>query len=169
MSVFRLDQLLRRTRPAPDSAGCISRFLRRPEHAWLAGDRLLLDRMVGFLCAIPAADLALILEERRLLLLFCNQKMSCAFYQFSGREVVLVFPELRSLLASAQYLEAYAVLAHEFGHIALGHSRKKIDPLMAQLEADRYAAGLGYGEELFRVLRIEHPSAEIRARLTALR
>lgn len=169
MSFLSLNRVLPRSKRKPDAADCIARFLRLPEHQWIAANGLLLDRIAGFLCQLPPVDLATILDERRLLLLYCNQKMSCAFYQFAAREVVLVFPELKSLLLSSQYLEGYAILAHELGHIALGHSQKTIAPLTAQLEADRYASDLGFGEELFRVLRLEHPGDEIRERLAALR
>jgi hypothetical protein len=44
-----------------------------------------------------------------------------------------------------------------------------MNPMQAQLQADRYAFDLGFGEELFRVLRLEHPSEEILTRLKKLR
>ncbi len=156
-------------RSPPDAATCIAEFLSAPEHHWIAGDKALLERVAGFLCRLPASDLAVILRERRLLLLFCNPKMSCAFHQFQGREIVLIFPDLYKLLLSSEYLQDYAILAHELGHIFHGHSRHAVDPLRAQIEADRYAAHLGFGKELFAVLRLENPSAEIRERLKFLK
>ena len=153
----------------PNAADCIANFLRLPEHQWIAANHTLLGRIAEFLSQIPATELAVILEERRLLLLYCNQKMSCAFHQFQGREIVLVFPELLRLLHSSEYLQGFAILAHELGHIFHGHSQKEIDPIQAQLEADRYAANLGFAEELFAVLRVEGTSTEIRERLAALR
>ncbi len=168
MRPFSLRRLFRPKR-SPNAAKCIARFLRLPEHQWIAEDRPLLDSIAGFLCLVPASDLATILEEKRLLLLYCNQKMSCAFYQYQSREIVLIFPELRNLLVSAQYLQGYAVLAHEVGHVLLSHSQKQIHPIQAQLEADRYATQLGLGDELHEVLREETPGTEIRERLTALR
>lgn len=152
-----------------DAATCIAEFLRAPEHQWIAADKVLLDRIAAFLCRVPAAELDLMLTQRRLLLLYCNQKMSCAFHQFQGREIVLVFPELLRLLHSSEYLLGCAILAHELGHIYHGHSQKVISPLQAQLEADRYAADLGFTDELFEVLRVESPSTEIRERLAVLR
>ncbi|MGZ3730425.1 MAG: M48 family metalloprotease [Bdellovibrionota bacterium] len=158
-----------RPRPVPNAADLITRFLRLPEHGWIVADRALLDRIAGFLRLLPVADLVTVLEERRLLLLYCNQRMSCAFHQFEGREVVLIFPDLKKLLLSAQYLQGYAVLAHELGHVALGHAQKEIHPMQAQLEADQYAAGLGFAEELTLVLRVEQSYDEVRDRLAALR
>jgi hypothetical protein len=155
--------------PVAHPADTIAYFLRLPEHQWIAADKALLDRIAGFLCLLSPADLTEILTNRRLLLLYCNQKMSAAFHQFKNREVVLIFPDLRKLLLSAQYLQGYAVLAHEFGHILHGHSEKEIHPLTAQLEADRFASELGFGEELFDLLRLEHPNTEIRERLAALK
>lgn len=153
---------------APSAAERIAGFLRLPEHHWIAADRRLLDRIAGFLCLIPASDLAVILGERRLLLLYCNQRMSCAFYQYRSREIVLVFPELRRLLLSPEFPQGYAVLAHELGHVLHGHANREIHPLLAQLEADRYAAELGFAAELRRVLLAEEEGPEVRERLSAL-
>ncbi len=168
MSILGFERILR-SKKIPDAASCIVKFLSLPEHGWIRSNPKLLDRIAGFLSLISAGDLKEILQDRKLLLLYCNQKMSCAFHQFSGREIVLIFPELLRLLESAQYLEAYAILAHELGHVAKGHSRKAVSPLLAQVEADQYAAELGLGEELFRVLGNESSSEEVRLRLSALK
>lgn len=151
------------------SAKIIADFLQQPAHNWILSDRALRNSMVEFLGALPKAHLNEILVKRRLLLLYCNQKMSCTFYQYTGREIVLVFPDLRKRLASAAPQEAHAVLAHELGHIICGHAQKKISMITAQLEADRYAWERGFGAELFAVLSQERASEDLITRLQALK
>jgi hypothetical protein len=146
----------------------IMRFLKQPEHAWICENRNLLRSLALFLNSLPLEDLITAIEKRRLLLLYCNQRMSCSFHQFEGREIILIFPDLYRLLCSARNLEGHAVLAHEVAHVLYGHTRNAISPLQAQLEADAYALGLGLGEELSSVLLEEEPSEEISARLSAL-
>jgi hypothetical protein len=152
-------------RPAP--AELIARLLRLPEHAWIARDQALLRSLAGFFALLPVQDLTT-LEKRGLLLLYCNQRLSAAFHQFEGREIVMIFPELRRLLTSAQYHHGYAVLAHELGHVLKGHSRKAVDPMVAQLEADAFARDLGLGDDLRDVLSLEEPCEETRIRIAKL-
>lgn len=156
------------SRPA-NSAECIAAFLRQPEHAWILRDEPFRNGLIELLCTLPLADLRLLLENERLLLLYCNQRMSCALYPYEGRAVILVFPELHRLMSSAQFLQAHAVLAHELGHVFHRHAKIKIGSLQAQLEADRYAWDRGLGEELIAVLEAEADSPETRRRIEELR
>lgn len=100
--------------------------------------------------------------------MYSDARMSCAFHQFRGREVVLVFPDLYRLLLSAEFAQGQAILAHEFGHVILGHAHRATDDLTAQLEADAFAAELGYAEELAYALEGYAGQETISARLTAL-
>jgi hypothetical protein len=165
---MNLTRWFRRTRAGETPERKILRFLGLPEHRWIANEPALLRRFALFLALLPAEHLAELVDERGLLFLYCNQRMSAAFYQFERREIVLVFPELRRLLVSAQYHQAYAVLAHELGHVLRGHSRRAIAPLDAQLEADAYARELGLGPDLAYALRFEEPTEELAARLDKL-
>jgi Zn-dependent protease with chaperone function len=153
---------------AANSAECIAAFLRQPEHAWILRDEPFRNGLIELLCGFPLADLRHLLEKERLLILYCNRRMSCALYPYEGRSVILVFPELRRLMSSARYLEAHAVLAHELGHVFHRHAKVKISPLQAQLEADRYAWERGFGEELISVLGAEEATAESGKRIAAL-
>ena len=150
------------------AAELMADFLRRPEHRWILTDEPFRDSLVELLCGFPESHLRRVLAEERLLLLFCNQRMSCALYPYENRSMVLVFPDLYQLMNSAHYHQAHAILAHELGHVFHRHAKVRISPIDAQLEADRYAFERGYGEELLIVLRGERVSAETRARIQAL-
>ena len=43
-------------------------------------------------------------------------------------------------------------MAHELGHIICDHSLKKVDPMVAQFEADEFAFNLGLGQEMIMAL-----------------
>lgn len=169
MRFFLIPWMRKEESPAEASADCIAQFLKRPEHRWILEDRPLRSSVTEFLSSLPIQHLREILENKKLLLLYCNKVMSASFYQYQGREVVLVFPELRRLLTSAKKSEAHAILAHELGHIYYGHSKKRIDPMTAQLEADRYAWEHGWGEEMLFVLNTLDSSEEVANRIQALK
>jgi hypothetical protein len=159
----------RQVNKSSDISSLIARFLNQPEHRWIAEDERFLDSILKFFCGLPTEHIQKIFFEKRLLLFYSDQKMSCTFYQYKNREIVLVFPELYRRFTSARYLEAHAILAHELGHIYLGHSQKQIGSLQAQCEADRYAWERGFGEELIHVLEAEeNASPEIKKRLQYL-
>lgn len=151
------------------TAGIIARFLSDPAHRWIIEDKVFYGSFMEFLSVFPQEHLEEIFFRRGLLLLSCNQNMSCNFRLSRGREVVLVFPELRNLMLSAAREQAYAILAHEFGHIYFRHSKRKISPMLAQLEADQYAVQRGFGGALHASLREEAHSEEVSERLAMLR
>ncbi|MGZ3692866.1 MAG: hypothetical protein ACXWQO_01360 [Bdellovibrionota bacterium] len=151
-----------------NSAQYIAQFLRQPEHAWILRDEPFRNSLIELLCGFPLSDLKNLIEKEKLLLLYCNQRMSCALYSYEGRALVLVFPELHQLMTSAQYLQGHSILAHEIGHIFHRHAKIKITSLQAQLEADRYAWERGLGEELTVVLHGEEQTAEVQKRLAVI-
>jgi Zn-dependent protease with chaperone function len=157
-----MERLWQKINPT-DSATLIARFLRQPEHRWIQGD--FREAIVSFLATIPRPYLHKILVQRKLLFLYCNQHMSATFYQYRRREIVLIFPELLKRIQSVQKHQAFAVLAHEFGHVYHEHSQKRIGSLAAQVEADRFACELGYAEDLYFVLSGEERTHELVERL----
>ncbi|MGE3260680.1 MAG: hypothetical protein AB7K68_02765 [Bacteriovoracia bacterium] len=151
-----------------DAAACIAAFLRQPEHAWILRDEPFRNSLIELLCGFPLSDLQNLIHREKLLLLFCNQRMSCAVYPYEGRSLILIFPELHDLMHSAQYHQAHAILAHELGHVFHRHAKIRVSPLQAQLEADRYAWERGLGEELILVLHGETQTPEVRKRIEVL-
>lgn len=98
----------------------------------------------------------------------CPKNLSLAIGEIKNQNIILIFPELITLLSSSSYLEGVSVLAHEFGHLYLGHTNKKIDSLTAQCEADHFAYQLGFGEELQNVLLQYDEGVEVRVRIAKL-
>lgn len=147
----------------------IAGFFNAPEHRWVWENKAIRVRLVELFLKMETRDLHTLIRKRRLLLMYSDARMSCAFYQFRGREVVLVFPDLYDLLLSPNHKNGQAILAHEFGHIVLGHASQAITNDQAQSEADAFAASLGYGEELALALEPYTAEQEIPTRIRALR
>jgi hypothetical protein len=162
----------RRRRPVLSPEGrrnhLIAEFLRQPAHEWIVRDRALLTAIGLFFAQLPVDHLETLFRKRKLLMLACQPSMSCSFYQYEGREIILLFPDLLALLKSAGRTEGFAVLAHELGHVYYEHSKRKIPERQAQLEADHFAWEAGWREELIAVLAEYPPSEELVARLERL-
>lgn len=78
---------------------------------------------------------------------------------------VVVFPEFQSLLKSDKK-SAVAYLAHELAFILLELEGLREDPLMAEVEADKFVCDLGLTFELEELLLMLDETIEKRLRLT---
>ncbi len=92
-------------------------------------------------------------------------KYACAIPHTGRYHLVLIYPDLLGLLKSKHFRQGLSILAHEVGHIFLGHSDRKIDPIDAQYEADYFSYLLGYGEELTFFLKNREDVPECSKRL----
>lgn len=78
---------------------------------------------------------------------------------------VVVFPEFQRLLASDKK-SAVAYIAHELAFILLELEGLREDPLMAEVEADKFVCDLGLTFELEELLLMLDETIEKRLRLT---
>ncbi len=108
------------------------------------------------------------LDSLNEVLILKNEGMySCAISNLKDKNIILAFPSLIKIFKSASYLRGAAIIAHELGHLIHEHSKKNIDTLKAQIEADTYAFEVGLGEELQDFL-LEFNSEESRVRVAYL-
>jgi hypothetical protein len=91
--------------------------------------------------------------EKKLLIIPSRGQYACAIPHSEKIYLILIYPDLVELLRSKNKRQGLAILAHEIGHIYLGHSDRKIDPLDAQFEADYFSYLLGFGDELINFLK----------------
>jgi hypothetical protein len=84
----------------------------------------------------------------------------------SIHDTIICFPEVVNSLASMNPSDGQAVLAHELGHIYHEHSGKRISPIQAQIEADKFAMENGFYEQLENFLLAQPESTEKRIRIT---
>lgn len=147
--------------------GFLSWFFNQPEHQWIKLDKFTQANLLDFFETFPLKFLNTIYETQDVILYPSSGKFACSV-QKSHKSVILIFPELRSLMNAPCDGWAKAVLGHEYGHLFHKHGSRMIDPLEAQIEADRFSIGLGHIEELSQFLEEQVESIEKRTRLSYL-
>ncbi len=142
-------------------------LLALPEHAWIAAHpgvqrcfdelftrvplALVADLLRHPFCFVPAADF--------------KEKGAARFHM---KNTIVVFPEFEQLLRKGEGA-GVAFLAHEMAMVLyeLENAADK-DPLMAEVEADKFVCDLGLAEELEQLLLAQDESDGKRLRLTYL-
>lgn len=142
-------------------------FLSRPEHEWInahAGTKDCFEKLFALLpqnlvvemirqpfCFVPSSEF---------------RTNGPARYQL--KNTVVVFPEFEALLRQGKGA-GVAFLAHEVALVLYEiESAEDKDPIMAEVEADKFVCDLGLADDLERLLLTLDESAEKRLRLTYL-
>lgn len=131
--------------------GFCSIIFSNPHHAWIQ-DCTFTKRNLSILFSSFSPMVRRKLLQKNIVLAPCNDVMSAAISFTDKGNVILLFPELLRTLRSADPSDAFAVLAHEIGHIYLEHSDRKIPTMQAQHEADAFACEQGFHTELENLL-----------------
>jgi hypothetical protein len=87
--------------------------------------------------------------------------------RYQMNSTVVVFPEYQRLLTRSNG-QAVAFLAHEVALVLYELEDVEKDPLMAEVEADKFVCDLGLADELEQFLLAMDESSEKRMRLTYL-
>lgn len=80
---------------------------------------------------------------------------------------VVVFPEFQKLLMTKKRA-AVAYLAHELAFLLYELDQHQVDPMMAEIEADKFVCDIGLSDELEDLLLMLDETIEKRLRLTYL-
>lgn len=142
-------------------------ILDSPEHQWINENRYIQANFLDFFEALPKATLVKMVKNTPTIFVPSSGRYSCAI-DSNSINVILVFPELMALLKSTAISNFKAILAHELGHVMLNHGKRKIKSLDAQIEADLFAAKLGFVDDLENFLLDMPESIEKRVRLSYL-
>ncbi len=142
-------------------------FFSQDEHSWISAQKTTRAHFETLFDRLPSALLANFMRHP---LFFVTAKT----YKFEGaarfqmKNTVVVFPVYEALLTQ-KGLEAVAFLAHELALVIyeLDEQSEK-DPLMAEVEADKFVCDIGLADELETLLLSMDESAEKRLRLTYL-
>ncbi len=145
----------------------INQFIDDKNHLWIKNDRLI-ERAVRILLSSLRDEHVQFFLKNPTFFIPCQAHLSCAIGRTQNHHLILVFPEMLTMLRSGSCLHAVAVLAHELGHIFYQHTEKKVDTLEAQVEADDFAYQLGFGEELQNILLDHDHSVDCRVRIAKL-
>lgn len=142
-------------------------FFSDRNHQWINEDKIT-KRSIEILLDTFSDEHIAFFNKHETYLLPCQAHLSCAIGKTGNHHLILIFPELIQLLKSGSTFQGVAILAHEFGHIYHQHTEQRIDTLQAQIEADRFAFDLGFGEELQEVLLDHVYSVDCRVRISRL-
>lgn len=141
--------------------------LERAEHKWIKEHSYINAHMSDFLERLPMRVLNDIFYTKDTIFALSSGKYACAVSSLH-QNVIIIFPELYQLLTKTFDGWAKSVLAHEVGHIFLGHTSAMDDPMEAQVDADHFACEMGYLDHLESFLNEQKESVEKRVRLTFL-
>ncbi len=145
----------------------LDEFFDSGHHQWINDNRYIKATFEDFFDMLPQKVIRYFASDKSLLFLVSSGKYSCALTTFNAH-IIVVFPELMQLLRSPANHYAMSILAHEMGHLLYEHGKQNIDPLQAQIEADRFACDLGFGHHLESFLEDQPESMEKRVRITYL-
>ena len=145
----------------------INGFFLDPNHHWIEKNPRI-KRAFTLLLNELSNEQIKFFEKHKTFFVECEAHLSCAVGKTKNHHLILVFPELKVLLQSASFTHGIAILAHELGHIYHQHTENKVDTLKAQIEADKFAFDLGFGEELQEVLLDHVHSVDCRVRIAKL-
>jgi hypothetical protein len=142
-------------------------FFSDERHSWLAQDRYTKSALEELFEKIPSKTLNKIMRKYPVVMVPSSGKFSCSVGRMK-EHVIVLFPEVVLGLKSCNPKQSQAIIAHEIGHIMMGHFEVGVDPLDAQVQADVFACELGYLEEIESFLLDQPESVEKRVRLTQL-
>lgn len=140
-------------------------ILTRPEHQWIIEKPYMKAHMLDFLERMPYRVLDDVFLKKDTIFAQSSGRYACAVSSLE-QNVIIIFPQVYTLLSKTYDGWAKAVLAHEVGHIYLNHTKNMEDPMEAQVDADNFACEMGYLEELESFLHDQAESVEKRVRLT---
>jgi hypothetical protein len=166
--MLNLLQKYRRQNLAPVSKQqYLSHFLAQEEHGWIERDADIRSCFEALFTRLPLS-LAGDLLRHHLCFVPASEYKQQGPSRYQLKNTVVVFPEFQRVL-SRDLQAGTAFIAHEVGLVLyeLSNPADK-DPLMAEVEADKFVCDLGLSDELEQLLLTQDETDAKRLRLTYL-
>lgn len=145
----------------------LSHFLAQEEHAWITDDKSIRECFEALFTRLPLALAGDLLRQHLCFVPSAEYKKQGAA-RFQLKNTVVVFPEFQRVL-SRDLQAGTAFIAHEVGLVLYELSNPADrDPLMAEVEADKFVCDLGLSDELEQLLLTQDETDAKRLRLTYL-
>lgn len=144
------------------------RFEQNSAHQWILLDKELSRAFEIALGSLSANACEYFLEKREVVFIPSSGTLACALSCTPATDLVLIFPDLIKVFHSASYFRGVSIILHELGHLYYEHSKKVMDILEAQVEADYFAYQCGFGHELQEVLLDSPQTTDTRVRISRL-
>ncbi len=142
------------------------KFYNDTHNKWIVKDRYIKRNLDYLFSILPDDFYRFFLSKKRLCLVSSRGRYASAIIPPANTAIVMIYPELKNILHSVLADRGLAVIAHEFAHIILGHDKRDIDWLEAQVEADKFVMNIGLSAELQSILDDEAPTIENRVRMS---
>lgn len=142
-------------------------FFSLPEHQWITEDGVK-KHFENLFARVPAKLLESLMQKYPVV--FIKSESMRDHYAQPGAvqsNAVVVFPEFQKLLKTSKG-SAVAWLAHELAFVIYELETEQVEPLMAEVEADKFVCDLGLMFELEELLLMLDETIEKRLRLTYL-
>lgn len=142
-------------------------FKKNPHHQWIFANPKVLQCFFILFDEFQEIHFKFF-NKHQVHFIYSHAELSFAVGNLKNESVVVVFPDLYKMMNSTLITEASATLAHELGHVYHQHHKRKLPNIDAQVEADRFASGLGFREDLKSTLMRFSHLKEIQYRLKKL-
>ncbi|MFL5784622.1 MAG: hypothetical protein ACJ76H_08445 [Bacteriovoracaceae bacterium] len=142
-------------------------FFNLPEHKWIEEDGVK-KHFEDLFARVPSKLLESLMQKYPVV--FIKSETMREHYAKPGvvfSNAVIVFPEFQKLLKTNKG-SAVAWLAHELAFVIYELETEQVEPLMAEVEADKFVCDLGLTFELEELLLMLDETVEKRLRLTYL-
>lgn len=140
-------------------------FFSQSEHAWIA-DSGARGHFESLFARLPVGVLQALMSKYSVNFVLSSSLRHKSLMPLMANTVV-VFPEFHKLLKTSKK-SAVAYLAHELAFILYELEEGNQDPLMAEIEADKFVCDIGLTFELEELLLMLDETVEKRLRLTYL-
>jgi hypothetical protein len=141
-------------------------FYSQKEHSWIQDNQQAQEKFDGLFELLPETVLSYFTYEAELIFVPSgiwreNKQL------FFGKNIIVIFPEFQKLMQKKDKTSV-AYLAHEVAMILHEHKNEKLDPLMCEVEADKFVCDLGLSLELEKYLLNLDECLDKRVRLSYL-
>lgn len=141
-------------------------FFSQPEHHWIHSSSVK-SHFEELFSRLPSGVLEALMTKYPVSFLKSGTPEATASHRQAMGNAIIVFPEFQKLLMSGKK-SAVAYLAHELAFVLYELEESRIDPVMAEVEADKFVCDLGLMFELEELLLMLDETIEKRVRLTYL-
>lgn len=141
-------------------------FFNLPEHQWIHTDGVK-KHFENLFARVPAKLLETLMQKYPISFIKSQDVLEARNPGAVVTNTIVVFPEFHKLLQTNKG-SAVAWLAHELAFVIYELESERVEPLMAEVEADKFVCDLGLTFELEELLLMLDETIEKRLRLTYL-
>lgn len=140
-------------------------FFGQSEHQWITAE--MKPHFEELFSRLPVGVIEAMMTKYPVSFLKSGTESARIIQNYSFSSAIVVFPEFQRLLATSKR-SAVAYLAHELAFVLYELEESKVDPIMSEVEADKFVCDIGLTFELEELLLMLDETIEKRVRLTYL-